>query len=51
LPTSAIAGENGVFKCGGDKATGRAALDTPLSRGMTVMSGREAGYMRESFVG
>jgi hypothetical protein len=33
------------------KLTGCGALDTPLSRGMTVMSGREAGYMRESIVG
>jgi hypothetical protein len=33
------------------KPTGRGALDNPLSRGMTVMSGREAEYMRESIVG
>jgi hypothetical protein len=31
--------------------TGRSVLHTPLSRGMTVMSGREAGYMRERVVG
>jgi len=51
LPTSSSPAKTAVFKCGGDKATGRAALDTPLSQRMTVMSGREAGYMRESFVG
>jgi hypothetical protein len=33
------------------KPTGRGARDTPAFGKMTVMSGREAGYMRENILG
>jgi hypothetical protein len=52
LPTGVIAGEKRqCLNVAAIKPTGHAALDAPLSRGMTVMSGREAGDMRESIVG